>query len=67
MGRSFLRLGKREFWRMTPRKLLDMIDAWKDVTKTQAYFFAMLNNGQPIPDDKPKKIAPMNNSAFYIM
>lgn len=57
MGRSFLRLSRHEYkWQTTPRKLLEMIDAWKQVTKTQAYYFAMLNNGKEIPE--PIKAGP---------
>lgn len=69
MATVYLGRTEDEFWNDSPRRIIAMIDAWKEIehgrAKMQAYFVAMANNGHDIPDF-PKKSKPVNIHPFYI-
>lgn len=56
MATVYLGWTEKKFWSSYPKKLISMIKSWKEIEKEKAYYFAALNNGQPI--DGPKKRSP---------
>ena len=46
MGTVFLRLREKKFWGMTPRKLISMIESWKDIEEEKAVYIALAQQGK---------------------
>jgi hypothetical protein len=65
MGRSFLRLTDSEFWEMSPRTLLSMIDEYNDLKKCEFSWSTFIANGGKVELERDKKREAELDHVFY--
>lgn len=62
-------LSSHEFWGLAPKTFFCMMDEWELLEQRRAMYFALANNGQPLPEVKRRhdvvKEAPIVHPFFF--